>query len=77
MLSGLTSDCTSRPAAAGLGTSCLAGAASVEAARFFGTHVESWMNLQAHYDIECAQAEVGRSLTRIKPFQRPLQQATA
>ena len=46
-------------------------------ARFFGTDVQSWMNLQAHYDIECAQAAVGRSLTRIKPFQRPLQQATA
>ncbi len=46
-------------------------------ARFFGTDVQSWMNLQAHYDIECAQAEVGRSLTRIKPFQRPLQQVTA
>ena len=46
-------------------------------ARFFGTDVQSWMNLQAHYDIECAQAEVGRALTRIKPFQRPVRQATA
>lgn len=42
-------------------------------ARFFGTDVQSWMNLQAHFDIECAQALVGRSLTRIKPFQPPLQ----
>ena len=45
-------------------------------ARFFGTDVQSWMNLQAHYDIECAQAEVGRALTRIKPLQKPLRQAT-
>jgi antitoxin HigA-1 len=46
-------------------------------ARIFGTDVQSWVNLQAHYDIECAQAKVGRLLTRIKPFQRPLQQATS
>ncbi len=45
-------------------------------ARFFGTDIQSWMNLQAHYDIESAQAAVGRALARIKPFQRPLQQAT-
>jgi len=44
---------------------------------FFGTDVQSWMNLQAHYDIERAQAAVGRALTRIKPFQRPVQQGTA
>src|SRR3990167_11212478 len=45
-------------------------------ARFFGTDVQSWMNLQSHYDIECAQAEVGRSLMRIRPFQKVLHQAT-
>ena len=37
-------------------------------ARFFGTDVQSWMNLQTNYDIECAQAEVGRTITHIRPF---------
>lgn len=46
-------------------------------ARFFGTDVQSWMNLQSHYDIECAQAEVGRSLTLIKPFKATSPHATA
>lgn len=46
-------------------------------ARFFGTDVQSWMNLQANYDIECARAEVGGALARIKPFRMPARQATA
>lgn len=45
-------------------------------ARYFGTDVQSWMNLQSHYDIECAQSEVGQSLTRIRPLQQSLRQAT-
>ncbi len=38
-------------------------------ARFFGTDVQSWMNLQANYDIECAEAEIGRALSRIQPLE--------
>ena len=37
-------------------------------ARFFNTSHEFWMNLQAHYDIECAQDESGRTIARIKPW---------
>ena len=37
-------------------------------ARFFGTDVQSWMNLQTNYDIECAQAEAGRTITHIRPL---------
>lgn len=36
---------------------------------YFGTDVQSWMNLQTHYDIECAQAQAGRALSRIRPLQ--------
>ena len=46
-------------------------------ARYFGTDVQSWMNLQAHYDIECAEAEAGRALKRIRPFQKAVERATA
>jgi antitoxin HigA-1 len=46
-------------------------------ARYFGTDVQSWMNLQIHYDIECAQAEAGSALTRIRPFQKVPERATA
>lgn len=37
-------------------------------ARLFGTDVQSWMNLQTNYDIECAQADAGRTIARIEPW---------
>ena len=36
-------------------------------ARFFGTDVQSWMNLQAHYDIQCAEDIAGRAIRKIAP----------
>lgn len=36
-------------------------------ARFFGTDVQSWLNLQSHYDIQCAQDAAGRAIQRIRP----------
>jgi len=27
-------------------------------ARFFGTDSQSWLNLQTHYDLECAEADM-------------------
>jgi addiction module HigA family antidote len=36
-------------------------------ARYFDTSHQFWMNLQAHYEVECARAEAGRSITRIRP----------
>src|SRR5688572_17232331 len=38
-------------------------------ARFFGTDAQSWLNLQSHYDIQCAEDAVGRAIERIQPFQ--------
>jgi addiction module HigA family antidote len=36
-------------------------------ARFFGTDVQSWMNLQSHYDIQCAEDAAGRAIRKIIP----------
>ena len=36
-------------------------------ARFFGTDVQSWMNLQSHYDIQCAEDAAGRLIQKITP----------
>ncbi|MCA3040202.1 MAG: HigA family addiction module antidote protein [Rhodocyclaceae bacterium] len=37
-------------------------------ARFFGTDVQSWMNLQAHYDIQCAEDLAGKAIRKIAPL---------
>lgn len=37
--------------------------------RFFNTTHQFWMNLQAQYDVELAQAEAGKAIARIKPWQ--------
>ena len=36
-------------------------------ARFFGTDAQSWLNLQSHYDIQCAEDVAGRAIKRIRP----------
>ncbi len=36
-------------------------------ARYFGTDVLSWVNLQTHYDIQCAEDAAGRAIQRISP----------
>ncbi len=36
-------------------------------ARFFRTDVQSWMNLQTHYDIQCAEDAAGRAIQKIAP----------
>ncbi len=37
-------------------------------ARYFGTDVKSWLNLQQQYDIDCAQDALGTTLMTIKPW---------
>ena len=37
-------------------------------ARYFKTDVQSWLNLQANYDLQCAQDAAGRSINRIRPY---------
>ena len=36
-------------------------------ARFFGTDVQSWMNLQSNYDLQCAEDAAGPLIRKIKP----------
>ena len=36
-------------------------------ARYFGTDVQSWMNLQSHYDIQCAENAAGKAILKIAP----------
>jgi antitoxin HigA-1 len=38
-------------------------------ARFFKTDVQSWLNLQMHYDIQCAEDAAGHTIRRIQPWQ--------
>jgi len=33
-------------------------------ARFFGTDEQSWMNLQAHYDLETAQIKISEKINK-------------
>ena len=45
-------------------------------ARFFGTDAQSWLNLQSHYDIRCAEDAAGQATKRIRPC-RTVSKATA
>src|SRR5450759_5362469 len=36
-------------------------------ARFFSTDVQSWLNLQTHYDIQCAEDAAGHAIRKIAP----------
>jgi antitoxin HigA-1 len=38
-------------------------------ARFFGTDAQSWLNLQSHYDVQCALDQRGGAIKRIQPCQ--------
>ena len=37
-------------------------------ARYFGTDVRSWLNLQTHYELQCAEDLAGTSLKAIRPL---------
>jgi len=40
-------------------------------ARFFGTDAQSWVNLQAHYDLECAEIVLNERIDReVTPFKK-------
>jgi antitoxin HigA-1 len=36
-------------------------------ARFFGTSHQFWLNLQANYDVQCAEDAAGAVIAKIKP----------
>jgi addiction module HigA family antidote len=37
-------------------------------ARYFKTDVQSWLNLQANFDLQCAEDAAGRAISRIQPY---------
>src|SRR5688572_32693081 len=37
-------------------------------ARFFGTDAQSWLNLQSHYDLQCAEDAASKAIKRIRPW---------
>ena len=39
-------------------------------ARYFGTDVRSWLNLQTNYELQCAEDLAGASLKSIRPLDR-------
>jgi plasmid maintenance system antidote protein VapI len=44
------------------------GAARLRLARFFGTDARSWVNLQAHYNLERAEVELAARVEKeVKP----------
>ena len=50
------------------GKSAISADTALRFGRFFGTSADSWLNLQAHYDLEVAK---DRSLRRIEKEVRP------
>src|ERR1700684_2727291 len=36
-------------------------------ARFFGTSHQFWLNLQANYDVQCAEDAAGSKIAKIRP----------
>ncbi|HUQ71231.1 MAG TPA: HigA family addiction module antitoxin [Planctomycetaceae bacterium] len=36
-------------------------------ARYFGTDAQSWLNLQTHYDLQCAEDAAGPAIRHIQP----------
>jgi hypothetical protein len=46
-----------------------AGQHSIRVNDQFGTDAQSWLNLQSHYDIQCAEDASGKSIKRIQPCQ--------
>jgi addiction module HigA family antidote len=37
-------------------------------ARYFNTDVQSWLNLQTNYELQCAEDAAGRAIARIRPY---------
>lgn len=44
------------------GRRAISGDTAVRLAHFFGTSAQFWMNLQALYEVKCAQHKVGKTL---------------
>ncbi|MBI3793676.1 MAG: HigA family addiction module antidote protein [Nitrospinae bacterium] len=50
-------------------------ASALRLARYFHNTPGFWMNLQSHYEIECAKEKSGKAIRAIKPLRRTALQA--
>lgn len=51
------------------GKRAISADSALRLARFFGTDAQSWLNLQTHYDLECAEVEmIERIIREVVPF---------
>ncbi|MBI5814815.1 MAG: HigA family addiction module antidote protein [Nitrospinae bacterium] len=53
-----------------LGKRTISADTALRLARYFNTTPGFWMNLQSHYDIECAMEKGGKKIREIKPMRR-------
>lgn len=51
------------------GRRAISGDTAVRLAHFFGTSAQFWMNLQALYDVKCAQHKVGKTIRTLPTIQ--------
>jgi antitoxin HigA-1 len=60
-----------------LGKRAITADTAVRLAVYFGTDARSWMELQAHYDTECAREALADILANIQPHARAAAGAAA
>ena len=53
-----------------LGKRVISADTALRLARYFRTTPGFWMNLQSHYEIECAKEKIGKSIIAIKPLRQ-------
>jgi addiction module HigA family antidote len=51
------------------GRRAISGDTAIRLAHFFGTSAQFWMNLQALYDVKCAQHKVGKTIRTLPTIQ--------
>ena len=51
------------------GRRAISGDTAIRLGHFFGTSAQFWMNLQAIYDVKCAQHKVGKTIRTLPTIQ--------
>ncbi len=51
------------------GRRAISGDTAIRLGHFFGTSAQFWMNLQALYDVKCAQHKVGKTIRTLPTIQ--------
>lgn len=50
------------------GTRGISADTALRLGRYFGTSAEFWLNLQGHYEMDCAEDRAGERIAAIPPF---------